>query len=259
MLIRDQIGNEVDVPEIPKRIISLVPSQTELLFDLGLGNRVVGITKFCVHPKQWFRSKYRVGGTKDVDIEKVKFLNPDLIIGNKEENTLEDIKKLREIAPVWISDVNNLEESLEMIRSIGETCNVSCVASDISRQIRDNFDLIDSKVKGKSVLYFIWKKPYMTVAKNTFIDSILTDQLGLKNVMCDQTRYPSIEIEDVPEEPDYVFLSSEPYPFKNKHIKEIESIFPKAKVVLVDGEYFSWYGSRLLSAPSYFEKLMKQL
>lgn len=259
MLYRDQIGDEVEIKEQPQRIISLVPSQTELLFDLGLDDRVIGITKFCVHPEEWFRSKNRIGGTKDVDIDAVKSLNPDLIIGNKEENTLKDIKALRKIAPVWMSDVNDLEQSIEMIKSIGEICKVSPRANEVSKQIADNFNSLDSNIKGKSVLYFIWKKPYMVAANDTFIDSILTNQLGLKNVMSDEKRYPNIELTDVKNSPDYVFLSSEPYPFKEKHKEEISEIFPNAKVVLVDGEYFSWYGSRLIKAPAYFKELCEKL
>lgn len=259
MIISDQIGEKVVIPDFPMRIVSLVPSQTELLYDLGLDDRVVGITKFCVHPDDWFRSKSRIGGTKDVDIEKVKKLNPDLIIGNKEENTLKDIKALRKIAPVWVSDVNNLEQSLSMIHEIGKICNVSPRANELAGKILENFDLLEKKMKGKSVLYFIWKKPYMVVAKNTFIDSILTEQLGLKNIMNEQTRYPAITLESISEEPDLVFLSSEPYPFKEKHIVEIKKVFKKAKVTLVDGEYFSWYGSRLIEAPAYFERLLSEL
>lgn len=259
MLYRDQIGDEVEIKEQPKRIISLVPSQTELLFDLGLDDRVIGITKFCVHPEEWFRSKSRIGGTKDVDIDAVKSLNPDLIIGNKEENTFKDIEALRKIAPVWMSDVNDLEQSIDMIKSIGEICNVFSKANEVSKQIADNFSSFDSNVNGKSVLYFIWKNPYMIAAKETFIDSILTNQLGLENVMSDEKRYPNIELADVKISPDYVFLSSEPYPFKEKHIKEMNEVFPNAKVVLVDGEYFSWYGSRLIKAPAYFKELCNNL
>lgn len=259
MLHQDQLGDEIEISQEPKRIVSLVPSQTELLFDLGLDDRVVGITKFCVHPKNWFNSKMRIGGTKDVDIEKVKSLKPDLIIGNKEENTLKDIKVLREIAPVWMSDVNNLEQSIEMIMSVGEICNVSQKALYISNQITEKFDALELNGKGKSVLYFIWKNPYMVAAKDTFIDSILSNQLGLNNLMSNQSRYPSIELNDFSPEPDFIFLSTEPYPFKEKHLKEMNELFPKAKVTLVDGEYFSWYGSRLIGAPSYFKKLFKEL
>jgi len=259
MLYRDQIGDEIEISEQPKKIVSLVPSQTELLFDLGLDDRVIGITKFCVHPENWFNSKTRIGGTKDVDIEKVKFLKPDLIIGNKEENTLKDIKLLRDIAPVWMSDVNDLEQSIEMIKCVGEICNVTPKSLELSNQIIENFDALKLNGNGKTVLYFIWKNPYMLAAKDTFIDSILSNQLGLKNLMSNQSRYPSIELKDVSQEPDFIFLSSEPYPFKEKHLKEMNELFPKAKVTLVDGEYFSWYGSRLIGAPGYFDKLFTEL
>ena len=108
----------------PRRIVSLVPSQTELLYDLGLEERVVGITKFCIHPKEWYRSKVRIGGTKNVNFDKVKTLRPDLIIGNKEENFKEDIEALEEIAPVWMSDIFTLDDSLEMINQLGSVLNV---------------------------------------------------------------------------------------------------------------------------------------
>ena len=259
MLYIDQIGDEVEVPEHPKRIISLVPSQTELLFDLDLDDRVIGITKFCVHPENWFRSKTRIGGTKDVDIDKVKSLNPDLIIGNKEENTLKDIKALREIAPVWMSDVNDLQQSVQMIKSVGEICNVSKKAIKISNQIMKVFDALNAYGNGANVLYFIWKDPFMVAAKDTFIDAILTEQLGFKNSMRHERRYPNIDLNDFSTQPDFIFLSSEPYPFREKHIVEMKKLFPKAKITLVDGEYFSWYGSRLIEAPSYFEKLLNEL
>lgn len=259
MFFRDQIGDEIEIPQQPNRIVSLVPSQTELLYDLGLGERVLGITKFCIHPDVWYQSKARIGGTKDIDIAKIKSLNPDLIIGSKEENTLKDIKLLRKIAPVWMSDVNDLEDSIEMIQCVGDICGVSQKATEISKKIIENFNSISSKLRGKSFLYFIWKKPYMVVAKDTFINSILTNQLGLINVMENESRYPNIELNDIAKEPDLIFLSTEPFPFKEKHVLEMNAVFPNSKVVLVDGEYFSWYGSRLIEAPAYFDKLSEDL
>lgn len=115
----DQLGRKIELNYIPKRIISVVPSQTELLHSLGMEEEVIGITKFCVHPQQWFRIKIRIGGTKQLDIGKIKNLQPDLIIANKEENTRDQIEKLAIHFPVWISDVNTLEDALSMIYSIG--------------------------------------------------------------------------------------------------------------------------------------------
>src|SRR5438105_265149 len=116
----DQLGNQLHIDQHPRRIVSLVPSQTELLFDLGLQEEVIGITKFCVHPYHWHQTKTRVGGTKDIKLEVIDQLKPDLVIANKEENTREQITSLQSLYPVWISDVNTLQDALEMIRSIGE-------------------------------------------------------------------------------------------------------------------------------------------
>ena len=256
--MKDQLGNTIILEKEPVRIISLVPSQTELLFDLGLGERVVGITKFCIHPKEWFRSKARIGGTKDVDIEKVIQLKPDLIIGNKEENTKEDVEALRKIAPVYMSDIYNLADSLEMIAQVAKVCNVEKKGLEIIDQIQTNFKTIIPFTNHPRVAYLIWKKPYMGVGTNTFIDAVLKDHLGMKNVLDKVERYPEMDMKRPPEI-DYLFLSTEPYPFKEKHFEELQKYFPKAKIMLVDGEYFTWYGSRLVNAPKYLNALMEDM
>jgi ABC-type Fe3+-hydroxamate transport system substrate-binding protein len=256
--VRDQLGDIIHLVKAPKRIVSLVPSQTELLYDLGLGDRVVGITKFCIHPDEWFRNKERIGGTKNVKIDKIRSLNPDLIIGNKEENTLEDIEKLRAIAPVWMSDIFTLKDAYDMIKGIGEVCNVPNKSQALINKIQHNFAQLKLTKQSKNVLYLIWKDPYMAAAENTFINHIITQQLGLENVLKGKKRYPVVEPKEI-ESPNLIFLSSEPYPFKEKHITELENTFPNATVVLVDGEFFTWYGSRLLNAPSYFDDLLNRL
>lgn len=249
----DQLGDTIRLEDFPKRIVSLVPSQTELLFDLGLGDRVVGITKFCVHPTKWYKTKTRVGGTKSVDLERVKYLNPDLIIANKEENQKEQIEALRKVAPIWISDIYNLDDSLDMIHSIGELCGVDQRASELIQRIVSEFCQLP-QMSG-TVAYYIWKSPYMLAGKSTFIDNMLS-QIGLTNAV-DLERYPVVDREEVTS--DFVFLSSEPYPFNEEHVKEWEDLFPTSKVVVVDGEYFSWYGSRLVKAPNYFKELTRKL
>ena len=115
----DQTGHSINLTAIPKRIISVVPSQTELLFDIGLDEEVIGITKFCVHPEQWFRTKKRVGGTKQLNIDIINSLKPDLIIANKEENTREEISLLQSKYHVWTSDIGHLNDALCMIYDIG--------------------------------------------------------------------------------------------------------------------------------------------
>ena len=257
-MFKDQLGNTIHLEKEPMRIISLVPSQTELLYHLGLGDRVIGITKFCIHPDEWFRSKERIGGTKDVNIEKVAQLSPDLIIGNKEENTKEDIEALRKIAPVWVTDIYDLADSLEMISQVSEVCNVHERGLEIIKQIAANFKTIVPFTDAPKVAYLIWKDPFMGVGSNTFIDDVLVKHLGMENVLGNLERYPVIDMDNLPEL-DYVFLSTEPYPFKEKHFAEVQTYFPKAKIMLVDGEYFTWYGSRLIDAPAYFKDLMKEM
>jgi ABC-type Fe3+-hydroxamate transport system substrate-binding protein len=257
-MFKDQLGNIINLEKEPMRIVSLVPSQTELLYELGLGDRVVGITKFCIHPNEWFISKERIGGTKDVNIEKVIQLAPDLIIGNKEENTKDDIEALRKIAPVWVTDIYDLKDSLEMITQVSEICNVQKSGLEIIKQIQTNFSALIPFENPPSVVYLIWKDPFMGVGSSTFVDHVLDKHLGMNNVLGNQERYPEIDLNNFPEL-DYVFLSTEPYPFKEKHFEEIQAYFPKAKIMLVDGEYFTWYGSRLIDAPKYFKRLMKEM
>jgi ABC-type Fe3+-hydroxamate transport system substrate-binding protein len=254
MIFRDQLGREIELAEIPKRIVSLVPSQTELLYDLGAGDRVVGITKFCIHPVSWFESKTRVGGTKNIHLDKVKDLQPDLIIANKEENTFEDVLKLQEIAPVWISDVNTFTDASEMILSLGRIINAESSANVLLLEIEQAF--LSIQKRGGTALYFIWKDPYLVVGKNTFIDSMLTEA-GFEN-FCRSERYPEIQPEKTGS-PDFIFLSTEPYPFNDEHVRQFEKWFPNSQVCLVDGEMFSWYGSRLKMAPGYFNELIEKL
>lgn len=256
----DQMGRKVDAPVHPQRIISLVPSQTELLFDLGLGDRVVGITKFCVHPEAWFRTKPRVGGTKNVDLEMVRALKPDLIIGNKEENERADIDALAAEFPVWMSDVRHLESALDMIHRIGMITGTVDQAGEITNPIRRSFRTLAPLVPTRTAAYFIWQDPLMVVGGDTYIADMMR-RCGLVNAFEDRTeRYAAIMPHALAAaDPDVILLSSEPYPFTAKHIPDFNMIRPGTPVRLVDGEYFSWYGSRSLQAPDHFRTLMRTL
>ncbi len=248
----DQLGNKISLKNPARRIISLVPSITELLYDLGLNDNVIGITKFCIHPKIWFETKERIGGTKNIDLEKIDILKPDLIIANKEENTKEQIQILSEKFTVYISDVNNLEDAKQLIIDIGILCERQLESTSMVQVINDKFkDLLKSGNENKSVSYFIWQKPYLTVGKNTFIDAML-QVCGLNNAIS-ESRYPEVELKNV--NSDFIFLSTEPFPFNEDHVIEIQKIMPYSKVILVDGEMFSWYGSRLILAADYFQNL----
>lgn len=241
-----------------QRIISLVPSQTELLADLGLEEEVVGITKFCVHPERWFRTKTRIGGTKTVDLEKVKALQPDIILANKEENVKEQIEALEKIAPVYVSNIHTLVEAQTMILDIGKLFGKVAASKAMVAQIREKFQHL-KRVNGLSVAYCIWQKPWMWAGGDTFIHDMLV-RTGFENVFKEIPRYPTEEIAALQErKPDLIFLSSEPFPFKEKHAIALQKELPKAKIVLVDGEMFSWYGSRLLLVPHYLATLIASL
>lgn len=257
-IFSDQLGRKVSLNLPIKRIVSVVPSQTELLYDLGLEEEVAGITKFCVHPNEFFRSKRRVGGTKKLNFDSIRELNPDLIIANKEENDQMQINELANSFPVWISDIYNLEDALAMISSVGAITNREEKAAWIVKAISASFSAIKTGPV-KRVAYFIWKDPYMVAGANTFINDMI-ERMGFENVYKDKVRYPEVDLAELNKlNCDYLFLSSEPYPFKEKHFKEFSAIVTDAKPVLVDGEMFSWYGSRLIKAATYFESLKKQL
>ena len=253
----DQTGHTIQLARKPQRIISLVPSQTELLFDLGLNEEVVGITKFCVHPQQWFHNKTRIGGTKHVKPDIIHQLQPDLIIANKEENVKEQVEELAVRYPVWISDVNNLEDACEMITQVGAITGKERNALLLITKIKAKFSQLAIHSPKTRVAYLIWQNPYMTAGGDTFIHSML-EAAGFENVFADRKRYPEITPDDLQvAHCQLLLLSSEPFPFKQKHLEELQSLLPEMKIILVDGEMFSWYGSRLAEAPAYFAKLYR--
>ena len=257
-IYNDQLGRDVRIPENPQRIISIVPSQTELLFDLGLAEQIVGITKFCIHPANGVQSKTKIGGTKQLNIELIKSLEPDLIIANKEENERSQVEELMQHFPVWISDVNNLDGALQMISSIAEINGKAIEAQKLIQQVSSSFNALKSAINQLSVVYLIWRKPYMVAGKEIYIDDMIS-RCGLHNVI-NETRYPEIDTQQlIALKPDVVMLSSEPYPFKQQHIDELKTILPQTKLILVDGEMFSWYGSRLQYAVKYFAEIIKML
>lgn len=254
----DQLGRSVTVSDNPQRIVSLVPSQTEFFADLGLDKEIVGLTRFCVHPDDWRFRKTRVGGTKDFKLDRIRSLTPDLIIANKEENDEALINELSQEFPVWISDVRDLESAYSMMLDLGGLLGRTRASISITSQIAESFEQLRKKNQDKPrrrVLYLIWKKPYMTVGGDTFISALL-EEAGFQNVLMNKVRYPEVDWKEVRDlGVDRVFLSSEPYPFKERDILEIKAILPEADIRLVDGELFSWYGSRLLKSVDYFIRL----
>ncbi len=246
--------------QAPKRIVSLVPSQTELLYHLQLETETIGITKFCVHPPHWLLEKTRVGGTKNINIDIIKSLKPDLIIANKEENIKADVMHLANDFPVWVTDVKNLDDAKNMILDIGSLTHKTVE----SRKIWDDIQhLSDHRTPlqqcVKKAIYLIWKDPYMTVGGDTYINEMMK-LAGIDNLYKDSLRYPAIsDLQEAAEQADLILLSSEPYPFKENHVEELKKIFPNKEIMIVDGEMFSWYGSRLLESIPYLKAMRADL
>ena len=263
MEFTDQMQRVFTLGATPKRIISLVPSQTELLYDLGLEDRLVGITKFCVHPFHLKSTKTIVGGTKNIKLEKIKELQPDIILCNKEENTKEIVETLEKLFPVHVSDVKTIDESITMITQYGKMFRCNTEAAKINDKIRfqlKDFQEFVKDIPVQKVAYFIWRKPWMVAGIDTFINYLLK-LCKFENIYESHGRYPEVEIKKIrlQGDPEIVMLSSEPYPFKEEHAFELGRCTHHAKTVFVDGEYFSWYGSRLAKAFAYFKKLHKSL
>lgn len=249
----DQMNRTIDIPEHPQRIVSLVPSLTELLVDLGLEDRLVGLTKFCVHPQGLKKQKSIIGGTKNFHFERIDALKPDLIIGNKEENYQEGIERLSEKYPVWMSDVYTLEDAKQMIKEIGEITETTIQAERLIHDISQDIASLSKQNRGTAV-YLIWNEPMMSVGPQTFIHDML-GRAGFTNII-GISRYPEVSMENLKSfSPDFLLLSSEPFPFKQKHIDEFATQLPRTHVQLVDGEMFSWYGSRL----RFFKEYVKGL
>ncbi len=252
MNFTDQLNRTIFLSNPPKRIVSLVPSQTELLVDLGLEDRIIGVTKFCVHPSDLRQKKTIVGGTKNYRMDVIDSLQPDLIIGNKEENDQEGIEKLASTYPVWMSDIVRVEDSLKMILALGKITDTQIKAEEIVNQLKIDLN-IPLPYKGTAV-YLIWNDPIMVVGQATFINEMLS-VAGFKNLI-QTSRYPEITSEELRVlNPDNLLLSSEPFPFKEKHLRFFKTLLTNAKVRIVDGELFSWYGTRLLKALPYFKSL----
>jgi iron complex transport system substrate-binding protein len=263
----DQIGNPFSFETTPKRIVSLVPSQTELLYDLGLEDKIVGITKFCVHPYHFKSTKMIIGGTKQVKYDKIAELKPDIIIANKEENTLEIVEELKSICAVWVTDIVTIEDNFQMISDFGRLFNCRTESQKWIDKIRfayNDFLQFVKDIPEQKVAYFIWKNPYMAAGENNFINEMLKLN-HFRNIYDGNARtpgrYPEVIIQKlrIQGDPDVVFLSSEPYPFKDEDAFEIGRFTHHAKVVFVDGEMFSWYGSRLVKAFAYFKNLHLRL
>ena len=255
--IKDQLGFDITFNPSAQRIVSLVPSLTSLCCDLGLGNGIIGKTRYCPNDPRLSKECKEIGGTKKFDIQAILELRPDLIIANKEENPKDAIVELKEYFNVYISEIKNLSDNQRTISDISKITDSQNLGNRINDRIQQEmkfYQNLNSNNSKYRVCYLIWKNPIMSVGGDTFIHSLI-EAAGWINVCSDMLRYPALTLEEIAQkDPDILLLSDEPYPFASKD----QAYFPFPSV-LVDAKAFSWYGSKIISSFDYFFSLRNQI
>jgi len=248
------------------RIVSLVPSITELLFELGLASQVVGRTTFCVHPEHALARVPRVGGTKKPRIDKLRALAPSHVIVNVDENRKEDVARIAEFVPhVIVTHPLTPDDNLALYRLIGALFARSAQAErlcDAFREARDTLVDAAGRWPARRVLYLIWRDPWMTISRDTYISQTLA-LAGLKTLGHDPAvRYPEVRAQPgLLDDTDAVLFSSEPFPFKQHHMDEFRAHTGNddTRFECIDGEMTSWYGSRAVEGLRYLRDFAGRL
>lgn len=257
LTIQDHLERKITLPHPPNRIISLVPAITETMYHLGLEDKIVGRTRFCIHPKDKVKQAINIGGTKEIKLDRIHELKPDLIIAEKEENTKEIVETLEQHYPVFVFEVKEISDVYRMIMDVGKLTKRESESTKLVESINSEFVKLPN-VNGKRAAYVIWKKPYMVVGKDTYIQSLL-DKMGFINPFTKmEGRYPTVTEEDFHKaELDCILLATEPYPFREKHLEEFQAMLPDVNPIIVDGEMF-WYGVRMTQAAGYFREIFSK-
>ena len=264
----DASGEALTLSAPPRRIVSLIPSTTELLCDLGLADALVGVTVYCSEPRDIVRTRTKVGGEKDPDLAAIRALAPDLVIANVEENVREHVETLRGWGlSVWVTYPRTVAEGLAMIRDLGEVTGTQARAQAMLAELQPLYESVSAQTGARppvDVFYAIWRNPYMTVNRDTYISDLLR-VCGARNVFADRAeRYPALTLDEVASRrPAVIVLPDEPFRFRRAHLADFAgySEVPAVRdgrIHLVDGKPFSWHGARVAQAlrtiPSLFSR-----
>ena len=255
MTVFDDLGRKIDFERPPETVVSLVPSLTKTLSDLGLGEKLAAVTRFCKYPQELVQTLPKIGGPQKVDTQKILGINPGVVLSVKEENNREQVLQLAEKIPVVVFNIRNIDDALRMITTLGRLFSVETKAHTITSRIKKGLANTVFPTKRLTVLYLIWKKPWMAAGKDTFIGSML-QAAGFENLA--NGRYPEVN-ETMMRRASVIMLATEPYPFKEAERKQLAERFPRQKVLIVEGEIFTWFGSYMLNAASYLTKLIEKL
>ncbi len=262
----DATGASLRLPRPPRRIVSLVPSTTETLCALGLAEALVGITAYCREPAALLAGKPRIGGEKDPDLERIRALAPDLVIANVEENRAEDVARLRAWGiPVWVAYPRTVAEAIGMIRDLGRLTGTEAWAEALAAEceaLRAEAEARTAARRPVPCFYAIWREPWMTVGRDTYIHDMLR-LVGGANVFADRAeRYPTVTLDEVAaRRPEVILLPDEPFRFRARQRQDFAAYAEvpavrAGRILLVDGKPFSWHGPRIAEAlrtlPAYF-------
>lgn len=257
-VLLDASGTALAGAAPPRRIVSLIPSTTELLCAMGLAEALVGVTVYCVEPRDVVRTKTRVGGEKNPDLERIRALAPDLVIANIEENSRHHVEVLREWGiPVWVTYPRTVADSLRMIRELGEVTGARQRAAALLAEIEPLYAQVRANTSRRApaaVFYAIWRDPYMTINGDTYISDVLA-VCGARNVFANHAdRYPTVTLDEVAaRRPDVIVLPDEPFRFRRAHIKDFEPYVDvpavrHRRIHLLEGKAFAWHGPRIMDA-----------
>ncbi len=256
--IVDALGHTHTFENSPQRIVSLVPSTTETLYQLDVWDRVVGVTRYCVHPRSATSEKIVVGGTKQCNYDTIRSLNPDLILCNQEENTVEMVNQFKKLGvPVVVFFPKTQADAMEDLHTLGNIVG----RSDIVDEWKARWQAIqgNSSTTPFQYAYLIWRKPWMVVGTDTFIHQQLNSIGGDNYFGTSAERYQNIDKDALLNCTAHILLSSEPFPFSQVHRQElIDMGIPKERIHFINGEYCSWHGVRMLESLSYLQEWKKQ-
>lgn len=252
----DGIARQVELPAPPRRIVSLVPSTTETLFALGVGDRLVGRTRYCVHPARELADVPEVGGTKSPRLAELAALRPDLVLANEEENKPALWPRLELLAPLYVAYPRTVDEALHDLRTTARLVGAEARGDELVATCQAARAELARVRRPFTYAYLIWKDPWMAVGPDTFVASMLAEVGGRCALNTDE-RYPRLELDAlVAADPDVVYLSSEPYAFTAEHAAELGRLAERAR--LVDGELCSWHGARMVRALPYLAELLPE-
>lgn len=262
----DALGRTLEVKSPPRRIVSLVPSLTEALFVLGVGEAVVGVSDFCVEPREAVAAKTKVGGTKALDVARVLSLRPDLVVASAEENRREDIRALVQAGlPVFVTLPTTVAGAIDLLEQLAGMTGAVEAGARVVAEARETLAGVEAANEGRQpVRTFcpIWRNPWMTIGPDTYMHDFVTVCGGDNVFGLRHERYPRVQLSEMAErDPEVVLLPDEPYRFEFKHVSEISafrevSAVRDGRIYLLEGKHLCWYGPRIAGSLRYVSGLM---